>query len=107
MVDRCNRCQGMYFDKGELEATIGLVELYASVQLGEAEIDHAPAVERFRDMPCPADQAFMEARSVGGVWLDICPTCRGIWVDGGEIVALKVAENQIKQNLNLYIRLGN
>lgn len=107
IVDRCQRCQGMYFDKGELESIFGLVDLYASVVLDEPEIDHVPDVEHFRNMPCPVDGALMNARSVGGVWLDICPTCSGIWVDGGEIAALKFAENQIKQNLNLYIRLGN
>src|SRR5689334_10500848 len=35
-------------------------------------------------LACPADGTSMHIRSVRGVEMDICPFCRGIWLDRGE-----------------------
>ncbi|MCC7268143.1 MAG: zf-TFIIB domain-containing protein [Caulobacteraceae bacterium] len=34
---------------------------------------------------CPNDNAAMQTISRSGVELDICPTCRGVWLDRGEL----------------------
>ena len=106
-VDRCPTCSGIFFDQGELEAILGLVHLVHEVSIDEAEIDHVPAVERAREMRCPADGEAMDPEVLGTVVLDRCPACDSIWLDGGEITALKLAERTIRRNLQLFIRLGN
>lgn len=106
-VDLCERCHGIYFDKGELSAVVGLVGIFRSIELPEPEIDCVPVAEREREVLCPADGAPMEPREVAFLYLDFCPTCGGVWADGGEVTALKLAENQIRRNLTLYVRLGS
>lgn len=75
----------MYFDKGELGELIKLVEDYMVVQLDEDEIDNLTEVEH----------EFKPA----------CPGC-GVWLDLGEMSALRATQMLICGNLNLFIRLG-
>ncbi|NEX93562.1 zf-TFIIB domain-containing protein [Caulobacter sp. 17J65-9] len=37
---------------------------------------------------CPNDNASMQTVNRHGVELDICPTCRGVWLDRGELEKL-------------------
>lgn len=39
-------------------------------------------------MMCPNCQASMQAVQRSGVEFDMCPTCRGIWLDRGELEKL-------------------
>ena len=34
---------------------------------------------------CPNDNAAMQTLERGGVQFDMCPTCRGVWLDRGEL----------------------
>ncbi|MFT5431845.1 MAG: Zn-finger nucleic acid-binding protein [Myxococcota bacterium] len=106
LVDRCTECTGVFFDAGELDSVLKLISVFNRVQLTEPELPVSQA-ERDRAVACPADGAAMEPVESGPVTIDKCPTCAGIWLDGGEIAALKLTENNIRENLNLYIRLGN
>lgn len=36
-------------------------------------------------MHCPKDGTALQARQRGGVDIDYCPTCRGVWLDRGEL----------------------
>ena len=38
--------------------------------------------------PCPVDGAVMEPRYLQGVVVDRCPTCRGVFLDKGELEVL-------------------
>ena len=44
---------------------------------------------------CPNDNAPMQILQRGGVEFDMCPTCRGVWLDRGELEKLMAisAEN--------------
>lgn len=106
VVDRCTECTGVFFDAGELESVLKLISVFNKVKLDEPELP-VSKVERERRVMCPVDGAAMAAVESGPVTFDQCPTCAGIWLDGGEIAALKLTENNIRENLNLYIRLGN
>lgn len=106
IVDRCPECQGTFFDKGELESVLHLVKLFQKVIIDEEDIDSVPELEHKRIVVCPEDKSEMSPRDVMGLTIDVCPECEGIWLDRGEIAALKLAENHIRQNLSLYIRLG-
>lgn len=107
LLDRCPVCQGLFFDAGELESLVRLAHLLSEVRLDEPEIDAAPAEEVAREVLCPADGAAMSPEDLGGVTIDVCPSCRGIWLDGGELAAIKLAESNIRAHLELYERLGS
>ena len=36
-------------------------------------------------MQCPADQTVLQMSERSGVEIDYCPTCRGVWLDRGEL----------------------
>jgi Zn-finger nucleic acid-binding protein len=36
-------------------------------------------------MQCPVDGAVLEMSERQGVEIDYCPTCRGVWLDRGEL----------------------
>jgi Zn-finger nucleic acid-binding protein len=105
-VDRCPSCNGIYFDAGELESIVRLVRLAQGAALEEDEIETVSPQESARALACPADGTIMEKQDIGGTVVDRCPLCRGIWLDNGEIVALRMVENHIKENILLYVRLG-
>lgn len=37
---------------------------------------------------CPNDNAAMQTLDRGGVQFDMCPSCRGVWLDRGELEKL-------------------
>ncbi|MEG0819544.1 MAG: zf-TFIIB domain-containing protein, partial [Brevundimonas sp.] len=37
---------------------------------------------------CPNDNAAMQTLDRNGVQFDMCPTCRGVWLDRGELEKL-------------------
>ena len=37
---------------------------------------------------CPNDNAAMQTLERGGVQFDMCPSCRGVWLDRGELEKL-------------------
>ena len=36
-------------------------------------------------MPCPVDGATLVMSERSGIEIDYCPTCRGVWLDRGEL----------------------
>lgn len=36
-------------------------------------------------MNCPVDSAVLEMSERQGIEIDYCPTCRGVWLDRGEL----------------------
>jgi hypothetical protein len=38
---------------------------------------------------CPRDGAALSEQKLEGVAIDICPTCKGIWLDAGELEAIE------------------
>lgn len=43
---------------------------------------------------CPNDNAAMQTVERDGVQFDMCPTCRGVWLDRGELEKLMAAAAQ-------------
>ena len=76
LLDRCERCAGIWFDHGELEAVVGagggasLDALESSVQTGlcpRCAVDMGPvAASQDPGRPVPVDR---------------CPSCMGLWLD--------------------------
>lgn len=81
--DKCTRCgrrtRNAYQDAPTCEACVT-----------EIETRLAAASEETR--PCPLDKATMVKEVVGGsIVIDRCPTCKGVWLDRGEL-------DQIRRN---------
>jgi len=105
-IERCKDCNGIFLDEGELGAIVRLMKLYRSVKLEEPEIETLDDVER-QPYLCPADGNKLTREDYGGLPVDTCDECRGVWLDDGELVSLKRTENHIRANLGLYVRLAD
>ena len=46
-------------------------------------------------MQCPTDGSTLTMSERGGIEIDYCPTCRGVWLDRGEID--KIIERSLAQ----------
>ena len=91
-VDRCFKCGGVWFDKGELDKYLAE---------GMTVIDspsHGKASNRMLDQKtgkCPrcAIELDKSASSKDDrVTVDVCPKCHGIWLDATEIDRLERAD---------------
>lgn len=83
-----------------------MVRLFLELELEEKDIPSTAAGKTERLISCPADGQLMKPKDFSVVVVDICDECGGVWLDGGEIAALKLAENNIRHNHDLYIRLA-
>ena len=106
LIEQCSSCGGSYYDEGELEAILDVFQYYESIYISEEEIDTIPDKDEKRRLRCPKDDAVMEPEEAAAIVIDRCATCGGIWLDEGELTALRLAQKNIKENLSLYIRLG-
>ena len=80
-IDFCSGCKGIWFDAGELA-------FY--VEAGEDLPDLASALARGKaaGCNCPRDSAeLVETHYLPNepLLIDICPTCKGVFVDSGEL----------------------
>jgi Zn-finger nucleic acid-binding protein len=48
---------------------------------------------------CPNDNAAMQSVSRSGVEFDFCPTCRGVWLDRGELEKLMEASRPVEADV--------
>ena len=106
MIDRCAHCGGQFFDEHELTSIIKMVEVIQKIEIDELDIETLDVRSRPSYL-CPEDNEKMKREDYGGVAVDKCPKCAGIWLDKGEIIALKGTEDHIKNNMQLYINLGS
>ena len=86
-VDRCNTCGGIWFDRQELESIMDVAAKSLTVPTGAEKTDRA----------CPRDEAELYAFKYPqtDVTVDMCETCEGLWLDGGELTAIKSARAQL------------
>jgi hypothetical protein len=85
-LDYCSKCFGVWFDSGELEL---LLESTRSREKSAREVckplqDNASETKR----KCPICHQSMVQNHIGeklSVLIDICPTCDGLFFDGGEL----------------------
>ena len=90
-IDACSSCRGIWLDAAEWGSVIGPAASPSKLSAVRATAPDAA--------PCPACAAAragtvprLQPRMIVGaddVVLDACPSCRGAWLDGGELAALK------------------
>ena len=79
--DKCSRC-GQRRTRREYE---GLPTCESCEQMIEAKVKAAKEQVR----KCPIDQADMGKEIILNLVVDRCPSCRGVWLDGGELEQMK------------------
>ncbi len=97
-VDVCWVCEGMWFDKGELDKVLASdSKNFKLIDLGSKEFDGKEMSEMAGELDkklgkCPhcseqmIKKPYEENKSVN---VDVCPKECGIWLDGGEIHSLR------------------
>lgn len=108
IVDECDNCHGMWFERGELRKSKDLVD--ADLNWMDFEIwKHS---DKFRptedDVPCPkcSKQLVSLEYSDTGVEIDYCPTCKGVWLDQGEFKKIvdTLTEELLQKSFPEYIK---
>ena len=92
-VDHCHACGGVWIDIGALSLLLDVPIhwLHEWEQTLSAAASGAMAI-RQADLVCPTCQVVLDMRNYAadsGIYVDRCATCRGTWLDRGELVAMK------------------
>jgi len=88
-VDRCPRCQGLWFDRRELKRVLegfsegGPLPLSVGTEHIEGHDETAATCPR-----CDLPLARSETIAVAGLHWDTCDKCGGAWLDGGELTTI-------------------
>ena len=91
LIERCDRCLGLFFDPGELEALLQatVTHVYTINRKQLANVNNARRSSDYgiSYIKCPACTTLMNRVNFGaqsGVIVDRCPE-HGLWLDGGEL----------------------
>jgi Zn-finger nucleic acid-binding protein len=104
-LDECGTCRGLWFDRGEFDRAFkiltgqyGAGASGAELLAGGTSTGPAPADA----LPCPACGDAMGRRRLdrGGIEIDACSRCGGMWLDGGELDALRREVEKLKSTID-------
>jgi Zn-finger nucleic acid-binding protein len=109
VLDWCAECCGIFFDYGELQEVLQLDKTPSSLAKNMVEMQGSDN----QSLSCPRCRVPMTARKIPDSTrqLDICGSCGGIWLDGGEFMLLykeahgKDAENVIRSIVQNFFNL--
>ena len=80
--DRCPRCDGAWFDRGELARIVGDVDI-------ERMAAAVAPLAQMSTFACPRCAGDCFRTRVVDVETDACTSCRGVWLDGGELASAR------------------
>lgn len=84
-LDSCPNCLGVWFDAAELKDFYTSPELQKRLTpVGGGSVHHTYEISA-KARVCPRCRKSMERPHVGGIALDVCRHCRGVWFDHGEL----------------------
>lgn len=81
VIDVCDGCQGVWFDRGEMAAYADLARDVPDLQ----KVWNNASTTR---NPCPRCRTNLEEMQYSAqdpLLIDRCPACGGIWLDSGEL----------------------
>ncbi|MBI3927448.1 MAG: zf-TFIIB domain-containing protein [Armatimonadetes bacterium] len=89
-IDVCPECQGLWFDPGELRKFFTSKALRGQFFLDDyvQNLQTIGYTINTRARGCPRCRCALEEKEVGGVQVDLCPRCDGLWLDHGELKRL-------------------
>jgi uncharacterized protein len=88
-VDRCTACKGIWFDANEQKQ---LLKSAGGENIDIGDVHTGRKMDQVRDIKCPRCQIdMMETEDVDQhhITFEICPECKGIFLDAGEFKDLK------------------
>lgn len=86
VVDSCSACSGIWFDDNELARFLESGKMKHSFHLDEKPRANESSITiNTTPRRCPRCGVDMDGRLFGGVTLDRCARCHGLWFDGGEL----------------------
>ena len=105
VLDRCERCGGIWFDEGEVEQLRKLkrraigqkialdaeafrMKCHSCQTIMNRNAERCPACRWRNVVDCPVCARPMERREVQGLHLDLCAACRGVWFDRIELAEI-------------------
>lgn len=88
IIDSCPKCAGIWFDAGEMKQLLQSEALkrqfLTDLRVKTAHTYSLSSSER----RCPRCRAVMDRPVVGGITVDVCRGCSGVWLDHGELTQL-------------------
>ena len=92
-TDNCNSCKGLYLDKGEL------LKLTSNRPLHNITTKYL-GVDSDSKLLCPGCGSIMDIESEGGIEIDVCLQCNGVWLDSDELERLMVLDSKDIEKLS-------
>ncbi len=97
-IDKCSACQGVWLEKDELKKIQETLKNDYADELKKmpdfvAGAYHAAMSKNEQDYLCPKCDKSLNKREYGycsQVVIDVCPICRGIWLNKEELQRLEV-----------------
>lgn len=85
-LDYCTRCQGVWFDCGEVDLLLKSVQPEKTSQSNPLALAAAKTAEAKRKCPiCGRKMNKAQTSDEPKVLIDACPKDDGLWFDGGEV----------------------
>ena len=90
LVDDCPQCQGIWFDRKELEKMMPIARQKLEMSWRALKQDYR----------CPRCQAELYEFTYPQteVQVDMCRQCQGLWLDGGEFEAIEQARRALRES---------
>ncbi len=96
----CPECQGLWIERRELSRFLSNPsEVW---RLPQGERSSPIAVDGTARCTCPGSP-LMKTRRWAGVAVDVCPECKGVWLDGDEIDQLLAGRYQSEQRGSTFV----
>ena len=87
-VDQCTLCHGLWLDSGELLTLLKIGDFYIK-NLDTIKGDTVEIKQGQRKCPvCKTPLKMMTNNKAPDVKIDRCETCKGVWLDRGELYKL-------------------
>ena len=104
-LDKCHKCDGIWFDRGELErlrdAGVHDLEEVIEEKYGDPAFEEGAVAEHMRCPRCvDARLRRQNYTYVNPVAVDCCEKCYGIWIDDGELNAIIGEKEGLDQSTN-------
>lgn len=91
MIDRCPSCEGIWFDRGELEAVL-------REAVKDLRIPPGSKQSPFRFCPRCGEPLYQFNYPDTYVNIDMCRKCRGLWIDPGEFKEIKAVRRALGES---------
>ena len=88
-LDKCYRCDGLWFDRNEMEKLrdSGTLRLEEQIEKyhGNPRVKHGSKDGYMRCPACTGRLHTYDYSYVEPIYVDVCDTCFGFWLDDGEL----------------------